>query len=122
MSVYERAGHEVLVVDRVETGTQAATVRRHHTLYAHLRVAAASTVTVGDDLAVNITLVTWDAGELVTDMDRPVLIFVDGVQVDEVFLVAGAAQAVLQFADPGAYTLEVQGDLLLPDGLEVAVS
>lgn len=105
---YERVGHEILTVEQVQTPTQTAIVKRHHTMYAHVRLDAPVHVAVGQDVMLGVRLVRWnDENATVTDYTPMLTITVDGQDVGMMDPVGGVAIVPLQFTDPGTYTITV---------------
>lgn len=119
---FVREGHEVLSVQRLVTATQEVVVKRHHTFFAHLHLSPQITVDAGLDLVVPVSLVEWESGSAVVDMDRPVELFVNGVLVDTVPLVNGRGTATLQFSVPGTYRLTALADRAQDAEVEVTVT
>lgn len=104
---YERQNHEILEVTTVSTPHQTAIVKRHHTMYAHVRLTASEQTAVGQEFTLGIRLARWDDGETVTDYTPTLTVMVDGEPVAEVDPVDGEATIPMQFTDPGTYVIEV---------------
>lgn len=105
--MYERVDHEILVVEKIVTPTQEVIVKRHHTMYAHVRLTASEQTAVGQEFTLGIRLARWDDGETVTDYTPTLTVMVDGEPVAEVDPVDGEATVPLRFVDPGVYQIEV---------------
>lgn len=104
---FERHNHEILEVTPVTTPHQTAIVRRHHTMYAHVRLYAPAQAAVDQEVTLGVRLARWDDGATVTDYTPTLVVTVDGHAVAEVDPVNGEATIPLQFADPGTYTITV---------------
>lgn len=103
----ERVNHEILSVEYITTPNQTVTVRRHHTMYAHVRLDAPAQVAVGQEINLNVRLAKWDDGTTVTDYLPTLTVTVDGEDVAEVDPVNGEASVPLLFTDPGTYAITV---------------
>lgn len=117
-----RDAHEILTETIVPTKTQVATVRTHHTMFAHLGLEAPATVTPGADLTLTISLVRWDDQSPVTDEDREIAISIDGQAVTTVATVNGTASTILVLADPGTYRVSATHPLVQAAEIEVVVA
>lgn len=106
--MYERHGHEILSVEEVKTPAQTAIVRRHYTMYAHVRLDAPAQAAIGQQVTFGVRLVRWDdENATVTDYTPTLRVTVDGQDVGTVEPVNGEATVPLQFADPGTYEITV---------------
>ncbi|MFZ5816309.1 MAG: hypothetical protein ACOY93_13595 [Bacillota bacterium] len=118
---YERVAHEVLEVQVVDTETQRAIVRRHHTMFAHVSLTAPTNTAVGETIAVNVQLVRWDDLSPITDEERDLAILVDDVEVDRLTTATGAATYSLRFDTAGTYRVQATGDKVTGAEVEVTV-
>lgn len=118
---YERRNHEILQVTTVTTSHQTAIVRRHHTMYAHVRLTGPSQVPVGQEMTLGVRLSKWDDGETVTDYTPTLTVSADGEAVCQVDPVNGEAIVSLRFTDPGTYRITVGCPTVQPATVAIEV-